>query len=682
MSDPGVAFRTLLDALASGGYAPTTCHVHTLEAFGRALDTGLYDVALVADELTWGSGLGALRLIDAKGIDIPFIVVSSSIDPGWVVHVMRAGANDVVTQDRPGRLVPAIERERRQVEMRRQRAQAEAQLRVRARQQEVVAELGLRALSWANLPELLEETLRAVIETLDLEFAALIEPVPGRSEVMVRCGVGWLAGTTSASTLLCDPSWRGRTEGRDIIESLLAHPTTCPPLLTHHRVAGGLTVMLRGADAPLGVLGAYSASPRDFTRDDANFLQAVANVLAGAIMRWTAEEDQLRSQQRLQSVQRMEAIGRLAGGIAHDFNNIVQAIGGFSEILLKRLPEDHPLRNNAKEIMKAGNRAAALTRQLLAFSRQQVLQPKVIDLNTVVANMEELLRRLIGEHIELRSAPGTELWRIKADVAQVEQVLMNLAVNSRDAMAEGGMLAISTANTELPEPDHDDAFPIQPGSYVLLTVEDSGCGMTPEIRARAFEPFFTTKEPGKGTGLGLSTVYGIVKQSGGYIWVDSEVGKGTRVRICLPRADEVASAPETRRVVPTTVPRGSETLLLVEDEEGVRELMREWLAGHGYQVLVAANGAEALALSEKHEGPIDVLVADVVMPLMGGPALTKRLLPLRPDMKVIYVSGYADEALGDHRILESGAAFLQKPFTLQSLVQKIREILDVPVVAP
>jgi two-component system cell cycle sensor histidine kinase/response regulator CckA len=379
----------------------------------------------------------------------------------------------------------------------------------------------------------------------------------------------------------------------------------------------------------------------------------------------------------------MEAIGRLAGGIAHDFNNLVQAIGGYSEILLKRLGDDDPLRRNAEEIKRAGDRAAALTQQLLAFSRQQVLHPKVIDLNTIVANMEQLLRRLIGEHIELNAKLMADLWRTKADVVQIEQVLMNLAVNARDAMPEGGTLTVETSNIELPRPHQREVFPVVPGEYVLLVVSDSGCGMTPEVRARAFEPFFTTKELGKGTGLGLSTVYGIVKQSGGYIWIDSDAGAGTRVRICLPRATEVELPFEAPvRAPQPSVTKGSETLLLVEDEEGVRDLMREWLTDHGYHVLVASNGTEALALSEQYPDRIDVMVADVVMPQMGGPALAKRLLPLRPDMKVIYVSGYADEGLGDHRMLEATSAFLQKPFTLESLVRKLREILDVPLPTP
>jgi signal transduction histidine kinase/DNA-binding response OmpR family regulator len=678
LSNPEDDFSALLEALAGGGFLLRVRHVHSVDEFARSLDAVPCDVALVSDQLASGSGLDGLPFVDARGLDMPFIVVSSNSDPIWMASVMRAGAHDVVSRDRLWRLAPAIEREHRQAQLRSQRVQAEVQLRARARQQEVVAELGLRALSEKDLSDLLDQGLRAVADTLDLRLVALFEPVPGRAEVSLKSGVAWVAGSVGRTFELGGPAESVAPEAHAVVDYLLAHPAECPAVLGEYGVVSGLSVVVRGAHAPVGVLGAYTSVPRIFTRDDVNFLQAVANVIAGAIMRWTAEEDQLKSHQRLLSVQRMEAIGRLAGGIAHDFNNLVQAIGGYSEVMLQRLPEGDVLRSHAEEIKKAGDRAAALTRQLLAFSRQQVLQPKVIDLNTVVFNMEELLRRLIGEHIELKARPAADLWTLKADVAQIEQVLMNLAVNSRDAMPEGGTLSITTTNVGLPQPGQHESFPVTPGPYVELVVEDSGCGMSPEIRARAFEPFFTTKEPGKGTGLGLSTVYGIVKQSGGYIWVDSEVGHGTRIRICLPRAGEVAPPVEVRRAPSTQVPRGSETLLLVEDEEGVRELMRDYLSAHGYQVLVATNGSEAMARCEEFEGRIEVLIADVVMPQMGGPALTKKLLPLRPDMKIVYVSGYADEALGDHRVLESGAAFLQKPFSLESLVRKVREILDVP----
>ncbi len=548
-----------------------------------------------------------------------------------------------------------------------------------ARQQEIVASLGKHALRREDLGELLARGLEFVRNALDVPMVALFEPVPGVEMLMMRTGTGWRDGTvgqllqnSDANTQVTYALERGEavvtTEGR---EAVGFHGL---PLFRDHGVVSGISVVTSGPEGPSGVLGAYATEARTFGPGDVHFIQAVANILAAAIERKVAEEGLIQSQVRLQSVQKMEAIGRLAGGIAHDFNNLVQAIGGYTEMLLKRLPEGDPLHRSAEEIKKAGDRAAALTRQLLAFSRQQVLQPKILDLNRAVMMVHGLLRRLIGEDIELETVLAVDLGTVRADSAQLEQVLMNLAVNARDAMPDGGTLTVETRNVELTQDDQREAFAIQTGDYVLLSVADTGHGMDAETRARAFEPFFTTKP--QGTGLGLSTVYGIVKQSGGYIWLDSEVGMGTRVRIYLPRVEGEVDAVEPKRRQSRHAPRGSETLLLVEDEEGVRELIREWMSGHGYTVLAASNGLEALRLAEQHEGTIDLLIADVVMPQMGGPALAGRLLPRRPKMQVMYVSGYADEAIGDPEMLKAGAAFLQKPFTLDSLVRKVREILD------
>jgi two-component system cell cycle sensor histidine kinase/response regulator CckA len=382
-----------------------------------------------------------------------------------------------------------------------------------------------------------------------------------------------------------------------------------------------------------------------------------------------------RDQLRLQGMQKMEAVGRLAGGIAHDFNNIVQAIGGYSELLQESLAADDPRRATVNEILSAGDRAAALTRQLLAFSRQQVMQPRVLDLNAVVGNIESLLRRLIGEDVTLTARLATELWSVRADPMQLEQVLMNLVVNARDAMPSGGSVTIETENASLDPSAGTDAFSVTRGPYVLLAVTDTGQGMPADVRARAFEPFFTTKELGRGTGLGLSTVYGIVKQTGGYIWVDSEVGRGTRIRIYLPRDAAAPVRLEQRQPAQHDARRGSETVLVVEDEDGVRELMQAWLESHGYRVLTAGNGVEALRACEDFAGPIDLVVADIVMPAMGGPALVRRLKPTRPGLKVMFISGYADGTPGDRDLLDEPTMFLQKPFALSALVDKVREAL-------
>jgi CheY-like chemotaxis protein len=371
----------------------------------------------------------------------------------------------------------------------------------------------------------------------------------------------------------------------------------------------------------------------------------------------------------------MEAVGRLAGGVAHDFNNMLTIITGYSGLLLEHPGTIEPLRGYVDEIRNASGRAASLTRQLLAFSRQQVLAPRVLDLNAVISNIQKMLKRLIGEDIDLVTVLGESLWPIMADPGQLEQVLLNLAVNARDAMPEGGVVTIETTNVKMDTAAAQAHFPLKPGPYVLLTFSDTGIGMDAETQARIFEPFFTTKETGKGTGLGLATVYGIVKQSGGYIWVYSDVGKGTTFKIYLPRTEvELDDSDPGRSRVESQ--RGTETLLLVEDDDSVRELVRNVLRENGYRVLEASRGEEALELSELFAGRIDLLVTDVVMPGMNGRELARRLVNFRPQIKVLYISGYADNAVWYPGGLDAGGAFLQKPFSPEALARKVREALS------
>jgi two-component system cell cycle sensor histidine kinase/response regulator CckA len=381
-------------------------------------------------------------------------------------------------------------------------------------------------------------------------------------------------------------------------------------------------------------------------------------------------------EEQLRQAQKMEAVGRLAGGIAHDFNNLLTVITGFSEILLYRhLDDGDPLRQPIEEIQKAGQRAASLTRQLMAFSRRQVLQLKVLNLNATVADMDKMLQRLISEDIDLVTVLDPELGPVKADPGQIEQVVVNLVVNARDAMPQGGQLTIETANVELDEAYAHQHVSVQSGPYVMLAVSDTGIGMDEEIQSHIFEPFFTTKEFGQGTGLGLSTVYGIVKQSGGYIWVYSESGQGTTFKIYLPRVEEDVE-PLKPSAAPTKLPQGSETILVVEDDQGVRTLAREVLEMDGYTVLEARHGGEALLICEQHGGPIHLMVTDVVMPQMSGRELAERLEPLHPEMKVLYMSGYTDRAIVRHCVLEPGMAFLQKPFRPGALARQVRQVLD------
>jgi PAS domain S-box-containing protein len=386
-----------------------------------------------------------------------------------------------------------------------------------------------------------------------------------------------------------------------------------------------------------------------------------------------SERKQLEDQ--LRQAQRMEAVGQLAGGIAHDFNNLLTVIQGNSEVMLDRLGSADALRRNADQIKKAAERAASLTRQLLAFSRRQVLQPVVLDLNSVVADLGKMLPRLIGEDVELRIVPNTSPRWVKADQSQIEQVILNLVVNARDAMPKGGKLTIETANVELDESYARRHAGVRPGPYVVLAVSDTGVGMDARTQAHCFEPFFTTKEQGKGTGLGLATVYGVVKQSGGWIWVYSELGHGTTFKIYLPRVQQ--GAEEEKPVKgQCAAPRGTEAILVVEDQEGIRELARDFLESCGYRVLVAKDGGEALEIAEQHTGPIDLLVTDVVMPKVSGRELAQRLTALRPMVKTLYMSGYAEHAPAHHDTLDQETVSLEKPFSLHMLAGKVREALD------
>jgi PAS domain S-box-containing protein len=384
--------------------------------------------------------------------------------------------------------------------------------------------------------------------------------------------------------------------------------------------------------------------------------------------------ERLRLEEQLRQSLKMEAIGRLAGGIAHDFNNVLSVVLCYSEVLLGELKPTEPLRDDVLEIQKAGKRAADLTQQLLMFSRQQVIAPKVLDLNTVLSGIDKMLQRILGADVELVSVPMEGLGRVRVDPGSIEQVIMNLVVNARDAMPTGGKLTMETANVVLDDGYVRDHHGAKAGPYVMLAVTDTGSGMAKETMARIFEPFYTTKEMGKGTGLGLSSAFGIVHQSGGSIWVYSELGKGTTFKIYLPRVD--AAIDEIRAHDQSTNLRGSETVLLVEDDEQVRTAILGILRRHGYSVMEARNAGEAIMLADKHPSAIHLLLSDVVMPHVSGPELARKLAGTRPDMKVLYVSGYADDSVVRHGLLDANTAFLQKPITPSGLTTKLRDVLD------
>jgi PAS domain S-box-containing protein len=614
----------LVRELKRGGYEPAHERVATEATLAAALDRQNWDLVIGDHSLPGFSGIAALVLVRGRGLDVPFICVSGTITEDMAVAAMKAGANDWVTKGHLKRLVPAVDRELREAKGR--------------------AILRATEASYGTLVE--HAPVGIYRSTPDGRFLAV-------NATMVR-----LLGYDSADEVLllrmsrdvyADPAERQRLLDRDTYTD---------------REYDEVEATWKRKDGQLLTVQLSVRAVRNGTRQVEYYETFVRDVT-----------EQRRLQLQLVQSQKMEAVGRLAGGIAHDFNNLLTVITASCDLLLEDLGPHDPKREDVEQVRKAADGAAALTRQLLAFSRQQVLAPRVVTLGDVVYGVEKMLRRVIGEDIDLVTVLDRDAGAVMADVGQLEQVLMNLAVNARDAMPTGGKLTIETKNVEH-DPDYareQEAAAVS--RFVMLAVTDTGIGMDEATKARIFEPFFTTKEVGKGTGLGLATVYGIVRQSGGFIWVYSEPGLGTTFKIYLPQVDAVVEGGASG-AAPATVLRGTETVLLVEDAAAVRAVARQALARQGYTVLEAADGTEALQIAASHPGPIHLLLTDVVMPGLSGRQLSDQLTLLRPDTRVLYTSGYTDDAVVRHGVLEAGIAYLQKPFTVDGLARKVREVLD------
>jgi signal transduction histidine kinase len=615
-------------------------------------------------------------LPEPSGGDSPYAnwwIVTSGLVMTTVLISLSRRNNDLALDE-------ALQSQRAAVEATHQLEASGALLATRAREQATTAELGQLALAEASLDVLIAEASKAVAATLEMDLVTVLECTPGGDAFRLRAGLGWAEESAGSALIPAEHAVTAAhtlSSNEPVIVEDWSMDERFPqsPGLRELGVMSSISVGIRGTDEPYGVFAAHSKKPRKFTEDDVRFLQSVANLLALVRRREETVAALQKSEANLLHARKMEAIGQFAGGIAHDFNNMLTAISGYNQMIMQRMAPDDPGLGDARQVKHASERAAALTQQILAFSRRQILQPEVLDLNAIIRKTRGMLERIIGEDVTLSISLEPELLLVRADPSQVEQVLVNLAANARDAMPRGGYLEIETRNVDPKGGGPGVPEQLAPGPCVRISIADTGSGMASATREQIFEPFFTTKNPTEGTGLGLATVYGIVKQSGGEIEVETEEGSFTRFFIYLPASDD-AREPSLRQEEPKLRPHGHETVLLAEDEPTVRRLTRRMLEELGYAVLEAENGARALSVASRHEGPIELLVTDVVMPEMGGAELADRLESVRPETRVVYVSGYAADVLDQERFEKGSAVFLAKPFSHDELARKLRELLD------
>jgi len=630
VEDEAADAELAVSVLKRAGYPLTFEVIDTATDLEEKLAHADYDAILCDHNLRSWTGLEALEILKRSGKEIPFLAVTGVLGDEAAVEYVKQGATDYVLKQRLERLLIALSRALRDKTHQEEATQLQEQIALAKRDWELTFDSVPDPIMLVNEDSCVRRVNRALVELVGLDFSQVV--------------------------------------GRYCYEVM--HGSDKPPQNCPHQclLKTGLEARADIEEPWLGKIFDHACSP----------LRDSSGALVGSVVVLRDITERQRLEEQLRQAQKMEAVGRLAGGVAHDFNNLLTVIIGYSDFVLGKLLDSDRLYRPLAEIKRAAERAASLTRRLLAFSRKQVLQPQILDLTGVLESAYEMLRRMIGEDIELVMNLSPGLGHVKADPGQIEQVIMNLAVNARDAMPQGGQLTLEAANVELDASYVGSHEGILPGPYVMLAVSDTGIGMDAETQAHMFEPFFTTKE--QGSGLGLATVYGIVKQSGGDVWVCSELGKGTTFKVYLPRIEQAAEVVEASDRGGEEAPQGSENILLVEDEEAVRCLVKETLKGKGYEVLEAKGAHEALEVVDRHKEAIHVLLTDVVMPQISGTELAKLLAPLHPETKVLYMSGYTENAAFRQCLLDPGTPVLQKPFTLDALTRKLREVLGSAVV--